>query len=125
MPRKCSPTARFRLRYRVIAVVIGTAAAGLIPGGATAGPAIASDWATMDIGEPECFARAEAAIDRLGFGLLERTQYSRFGQTGDYTVQVRCVQEKGVILFIAAGPSRSRALNYQIELHRNFLIDPP
>ena len=88
---------------------------------AVAGPAIAGDWATLDVSQAECFARGEAAIKRMNFTGLEQTRYSRFGQDGDYTVSVRCIEEKGVVLFLAAGPDRSRALELQIELHRNYL----
>lgn len=88
---------------------------------ANAGPAIASDWATLDVPQAACLDRGEAAIKRMDFGNIDQTRYSRFGQNGDYTISVRCVSEKGVVLFLAAGPIRSRALELQIELHRNYL----
>jgi len=93
----------------------------LLPMAASAGPAIASDWATLDMSHDECLARGEAAIRRMNFGAIEQTRYSRFGQDGDYTLSVRCVPEKGVVLFLAAGPSQRRALEYQVELHRNYV----
>jgi hypothetical protein len=86
-----------------------------------AGPAIASDWADLSMGQEECLMRGEAAIRQLGFSAIERTRYSRFGQNGEYTVAVRCVSEKNVVLFLASGPLRQRASDYQIELHRNYL----
>jgi hypothetical protein len=98
-----------------------TAAALLLPASAVAGPAIASDWATLDMSQDQCLGRGEAAIRRMNFGAIEQTRYSRFGQDGDYTISVRCVPEKGVVLFLAAGPSQRRALEYQIELHRSYL----
>ena len=61
------------------------------------------------------------AIKRINFGEILQTRYSRFGQNGDYTISVRCVSEKGVVLFLAAGREQQRALDYQIELHRNYL----
>jgi hypothetical protein len=88
---------------------------------AGAGPAIASEWADLDMAEAECFRRGEGAIKQLGFGNMERTKFSRYGQRQDYTVVVRCVEEKKIVLFLAAGPSREQAQKYQIELFRLFL----
>jgi hypothetical protein len=42
------------------------------------GPAIASDWADLIVPQSECFARGEAAIQRIGLGEVERTKYSHF-----------------------------------------------
>jgi hypothetical protein len=93
-----------------------------VAGPAHAGPAIASDWATLQGSHAECLDRGEAAIRRFGIREIERTRYSRFGVTpDDYTVSVRCIAEKGTVLFLAAGPVRGRAAELQIELHRNFL----
>ena len=69
----------------------------------------------------ECFAKGEAAIQRMGFGEIERTKYSRFGTLNDYTVSVRCIEEKGVVLFLAAGRDRVRANALQLNLQRNYL----
>jgi hypothetical protein len=88
---------------------------------AGAGPAIATDWDDLTLTQDECLARGEAAIRKLGVSEIEHTRYSRFGQTGDYTVAVRCVAEKGVVLFLASGPLRQRALDYQIAVHRSYL----
>jgi hypothetical protein len=60
------------------------AAAALLTAAAPAfalgdGPGIASDWADLTVPQAECFARGEAAIQRIGFGEAERTKYSRFG----------------------------------------------
>jgi len=101
----------------VIAVTVGL----VVSVSAQAGPAIASDWATLDVPQATCLDRGEAAIKRMDFSNIEQTRYSRFGQNGDYTISVRCVPEKNVVLFLAAGPLRDRALELQIELHRNYL----
>ena len=85
------------------------------------GPAIASDWADLDVPQDECFARGEAAIRRMGFGEIERTKYSRFATREDYTISVRCVMEKGLVLFLAAGRDRKQAHTLQLEVHRNYL----
>lgn len=103
------------------AIFAGVATAALSSAADALGPAIASDWATLDVSQIECLNRGEAAIRRMNFGAIELTRYSRFGQNGDYTISVRCIPEKGVILFLAAGPSQQRALELQIELHQNYL----
>ena len=88
---------------------------------AYAGPAIASDWAQLEVPQAECFARGEAAIRRMMPGEITRTRYSRFGQDAEYTISVRCVEEMRVVLFLASGPAQNRALELQIELHRQYL----
>ena len=85
------------------------------------GPAIASDWADLTTPQSECFARGEAAIQRIGFGEIERTKYSRFGTRDDYTVSVRCIEEKGLVLFLASGRDRVKANALQLNLQRNYL----
>jgi hypothetical protein len=88
------------------------------------GPAIASDWDEMTVPQGECFARGEAAIQRMGFGEVERTKYSRFGTRDNYTVAVRCIEEKRLVLFLASGRDRKQAQSLQLELHRNYLKAP-
>ena len=85
------------------------------------GPAIASDWADLTMPQSECFARGEAAIQRIGFGDIERTKYSHFGTRDDYTVSVRCIEEKGLVLFLASGRDRAKANALQLNLQRNYL----
>ena len=85
------------------------------------GPAIASDWADLTVPQAECFARGEAAIQRIGFGEVERTKYSRFGTREDYTVSVRCIEEKGLVLFLASGRDRNKANALQLNLQRSYL----
>ena len=85
------------------------------------GPAIASDWADLTVPQAECFARGEAAIQRMGFGEIERTKYSRFGTREDYTVSVRCIEEKGLVLFLASGRERGKANALQLNLQRSYL----
>ena len=88
------------------------------------GPAIASDWADLTMPQGECFARGEAAIQRMGFGEIERTKYSRFATREDYTVSVRCIEEKGLVLFLASGRDRNKANALQLNLQRNYLKGP-
>ena len=111
------------LRLGLIAAIVAclSAAPALALGD---GPAIASDWDEMTVPQSECFARGEAAIQRMGFGEIERTKYSRFGSRGDYTVAVRCVEEKRIVLFLASGRDRSRAQSLQLDLMRHYLKAP-
>ena len=85
------------------------------------GPAIATDWTDLTMPEGKCFALGEVAIQRMGFGEIERTKYSRFGTRDDYTVSIRCIEEKGLVLFLAAGRDRVKANALQLNLQRNFL----
>jgi hypothetical protein len=106
---------------RLATLGLGLIASFVLGPQADAGPAIASDWADLEYSQTECLDRGELAIKRMGYSAVERTRYSRFGVSNDYTISVRCVSEKGVVLFLAAGPSRQRALEMQIELHGHYL----
>jgi hypothetical protein len=85
------------------AVLVGSAVQ------AWAGPAVATRWQQVQGSQEECLQRAEDAIRRTGFGRLERTQQSRYGSTGDYTVVIRCIVSNGLAIFIVSGPARDRA----------------
>ena len=63
-----------------------------------------------------CFERAEEALNKMGLGTIERTRFSRFAQGGDYTLQVRCIAEKNMVLIITAGPSRPEVQARQAKL---------
>jgi hypothetical protein len=115
----------FRHIASIAAIAAVLTAQGALPALALGdGPAIASDWANLDVSQDECFARGEAAIRRVGFGEIERTKYSRFGTREDYTVGVRCVAEKNMVLFMASGRDRARAQALQLDVHRNYLKGP-
>jgi hypothetical protein len=105
----------------IAALGLGLIASVAIGTQAVAGPAIASDWAELEYSQAECLDRGEAALKRMGYTAIERTRYSRFGVSSDYTISVRCVSEKGVVLFLAAGPSRQRAVEMQMELHGQYM----
>lgn len=114
---------------RNLAIIVTVAAAVSMHAAAPAsalgdGPAIASDWADLTLSQDKCFARGEVAIKRMGFGEVERTKYSRFGTREDYTVAVRCIEEKGLVLFLAAGRDRKVANMLQLDLQRNYLREP-
>lgn len=85
-------------------MLAGTASA------AFGGPAVATRWnETKTMSQEECLKRAEDAIQKLGFGKIERTQQSRYGTLQDYTAVARCITSNGIVLFIGSGPDRKRA----------------
>ncbi len=75
----------------------------------------------MNVPQTEYFARGEAAIQGMGFGEIERTKYSRFGTREDYTVSVRCIEEKSLVLFLASRRDRQLANTLQLDLQRRYL----
>jgi hypothetical protein len=107
-------------RLTPLLAALGMAASALQATPVLAQPAIASEWTDMQMSQKECFARGEKAIARLGFGNLERTRFSRYGTKGEYTVAVRCIEERKLILFLGGGPDRKQAQTYQIELFEQF-----
>lgn len=113
-----------RLAIAVASAAALTTAAALPAYALGDGPAIATGWIDMTTPTSDCFARGEAAIQRMGFGEIERTKYSRFGTREDYTIAVRCIEEKGMVLFMASGRDRKLANALQTDLHRNFLKTP-
>lgn len=88
------------------------------------GPAIASDWRELTVPLSECFVRGEQAITRMDFGEIERTKYSRFATREDYTISIRCIEEKGLVLFLASGRDRTKANALQLNLQRHYLKGP-
>jgi hypothetical protein len=50
--------------------------------------------------------------------LATSDKYSRFGTRDDYTVSVRCIEEKGLVLLLASGRERSKANALQLNLQR-------
>jgi hypothetical protein len=87
---------------------------------ALAGPGIATNWAETTWTQEQCFARAEATLTELGFATIESSKFSRFAQTGEYTLMVQCMTEKNLILFVTAGPSRADVQKYQAQLFGKF-----
>src|SRR5262249_38086710 len=54
---------------------------------------------------PTCKSRAQAALAAAGIGNISAGTYSTFGFSGDYSVVVRCVAEKALVVIISAGPT--------------------
>ena len=70
--------------------------------------------------QDECLKRAEGTIARTGFAMIERTLQSRYGTRENYTASVRCVTERGIVVFIASGPARTQADELAGALYRHF-----
>ena len=98
------------------AIVFGAAMLAALPSAGLAGPAIATDWFESTLTAETCFKRAEEALGKMGLKDIERTRFSRFAQSGDYTMQVRCIAEKNMVLIITAGPSRPQVQTFQAKL---------
>jgi len=105
---------------RFARAILGVAAAIAVVSPAIAGPAVATRWAEAKMPQDDCLKRAEAAIERAGFGKLERTTQSRYGTRDDYTAAIRCVVDNGIVFFIASGPSRTVTDELAGTLFKNF-----
>src|SRR5262249_10197774 len=66
---------------------------------------ISTNWQDTDLSQEACLDRAERTIKKADFKALSHTTYSRHGTRGEYTVQIRCAEEKSIVIFIVSGPS--------------------
>jgi hypothetical protein len=98
--------------------VFAFAAAGLVEA-ASAMTFISSNWQDTSLSQDVCLDRAERAIKKSDFKALSHTKYSRHGTRGEYTVQLRCAVDKGIVIFMVAGPS-NRTAEYLDTLTNNF-----
>jgi hypothetical protein len=106
--------------FTLLAAIAAALPAAATPASALGdGPAIASDWAGLNVPQAECFARGEAAIQRIGFGEVERTKYSRFGTREGRLGPLH--RGKGLVLFLASGRERGKANAFQLNLQRSYL----
>jgi hypothetical protein len=83
-------------------------------------PAIATNWAATSWTQEQCFARAEATLTELGYPKIQSSKFSRFVETGDYTLVIQCLTEQKLILFMTAGPTRADVQKYQAQLFDKF-----
>jgi Domain of unknown function (DUF4189) len=82
-------------------------------------PALTTNWTSTTLGQNECLDRASRIVKEAGLTTnFERVGQSVFGEQGDYTAQVRCISEKGVVVFVIIGPKLDRA-----RVHMKALID--
>jgi hypothetical protein len=97
------------MRLRPLWRCFGVLAAALTCNEASAGPAVSTRWAYAKQTQEQCLQRAEQTLERIGYDRLERTEQSRYGTRGDYTVAIRCITEQGIAILIASGPARGEA----------------
>lgn len=97
------------MTVRAVPLFLGALMALAIGGEVAAGPAVATRWAYAKQSQGQCLRRAEQALERIGYDRLERTEQSRYGTRGDYTVAIRCITERGIAILIASGPERGEA----------------
>jgi hypothetical protein len=73
---------------------------------AFAGPSMSSNWTATTLDQKECLRRAERVVRDAGLSRnFEIVGQSVFGQVDAYTAVVRCIADKGVVIFVVAGPT--------------------
>jgi len=82
-------------------------------------PALTTNWTSTTLGQKECLQRAERVVRDAGLNRnFEVVGQSVFGEQGDFTAQVRCITEKGVVIFVIVGPKLDGA-----RVHMKALFD--
>jgi hypothetical protein len=84
------------------------AAVGLFPSPAwSQAPALSMEWLEFRQSHHQCMERAERAIQISGHRITSRLEYSVFARppSMDYTLVVRCVSDKSMVILVCAGPS--------------------
>ncbi|UEM08180.1 hypothetical protein JL101_036100 (plasmid) [Skermanella rosea] len=80
----------------------------LMPVLAFAGPGVTNTWSSTNLSQSDCMVRAETVIKSMKPDSTEISNQTTIG-SGDgsdgYTYFVRCVTEKQIVFFGAAGPS--------------------
>ena len=81
---------------------------------------LSTGWDDTELSKEACLDRAEAAIQSAGFRITQRTEWSRFGVRGEYTVSVRCIPEKKLVFFIGGGPEGEENSKNNQAVQNNF-----
>ncbi len=71
---------------------------------AIAGPSMNTGWKATTLSQPDCVEKARGVLAAVGLGRLQSSQASAFAQQGDYSVVIRCIPEKAMVIFVVAGP---------------------
>ena len=97
------------------AVVCATASS------AFAGPSMSTNWQSTTLEQKECVQRAERVMRNAGMSKnFEIVGQSVFGERDAYTAQVRCITDKGVVIFVVAGPKLEEAREHMRAIHDKF-----
>jgi hypothetical protein len=105
---------------------ISTAALGVICAcaivpHALAGPSMSTNWSATTLGQKECVQRAERVVRDAGMSKnFEIVGQSVFGEKDAYTAQVRCIADKGVVIFVIAGPKLETAREHMKAIYEKF-----
>ncbi len=71
---------------------------------------ISSSWRPADLERDDRVRRAEDATRRAGFQWeMSTVQELLFGECGAYASLIRCVPERGIVIFFVAGPQDHEA----------------
>lgn len=95
------------MKTRAAAIAAVTSLALATP--ALAGPSINTGWKALTTSQPECVEKARSALGAAGLDRLQSSQISAFAQQGDYSATIRCIPERGVVVFVVAGPQAAEA----------------
>jgi hypothetical protein len=88
---------------------------------AQAGPTMSTNWTATTLEQTECMRRAERVMRDAGLSRnFEIVGQSVFGQIDAYTAVVRCISDKGVVMFVVAGPILDESKRRMRELFDKF-----
>lgn len=82
---------------------------------------MSTNWTATTLDQTECLRRAERVIRDAGLSRnFEIAGQSVFGQIDAYTAVVRCIADKGVVMFVVAGPTLEESQRRMRQLFDKF-----
>jgi hypothetical protein len=88
---------------------------------AAAGPAMSTTWVSTALDESACVQRAEHLVRDAGPSRNVRIiGPTVFGQISAYTASIRCIPDKGVVMFVVAGPDLEAARRHLRQISEKF-----
>ncbi|MBX3503372.1 MAG: hypothetical protein KF889_28340 [Alphaproteobacteria bacterium] len=76
----------------------------LLAAPAFAQPSLYSHVKSTNLELVACVARARAVLNEMGFARVQSLTYSAMGASGQHSMVIRCVPERTLVFFVAAGP---------------------
>jgi hypothetical protein len=102
-------------------LAVGAVALCAAAPGAFAGPSMSTNFTTTTMEQRECVQRAERVIRGAGLQKnFEIVGQSVFGERDAYTAQIRCITDKGVVIFVIAGPKLEEAREHMRAIFDKF-----
>jgi len=90
-------------------------------GAAFAAPSLYTGLHEFQFSQTKCMRRAAIAVKAAGLTTrFEVVGSSTFGEQGDYTGLIRCIEEKKVVIFSVAGPQGSQSVEIGNALDSEF-----